>query len=200
MVGISAFAADEPTVAIKYKNLAYEGAIQVLYAVEAENLPEGAKVQMYFYDAEPTEDSTPVYVKDEYTDEALTIGGKTYRAFFSRGIAPKNMRKSIFAVPVIVNGDAVVAKGECVEYSIYTYATNMLSKSPTAEQKELYTNLLDYGAATQAVLLDSVITPRRSLLRQADTLTAKPTGLYRAMKSILKTTIPITHCLYPTDL
>lgn len=155
VIGITASADNDPTVAIKYKNLAYEGAIQVLYAVEAENLPEGAKVQMYFYDAEPAEDSAPAYVKDEYTDEALTIGGKTYRAFFSKGIAPKNMRKSIFAVPVIVNGDAVVAKGECVEYSIYTYATNMLSKSPTAEQKELYTNLLDYGAATQAVLLDS---------------------------------------------
>ena len=55
-IGISISAEEEaPTVSVKYKNIAYEGAVKVLYAVEAQNLPEGAKVQMYFYDAEPTE-------------------------------------------------------------------------------------------------------------------------------------------------
>ena len=154
VIGITASADNAPTVAIKYKNLAYEGAVQVLYAVEAENVPAGAKVQMYFYDEEPTEKSE-FYVKDEYTENELTIGGKTYHAFFSKGIAPKNMRKSIYAVPVIVEGDAVIAKGECVEYSIYNYAINMFNKSPAADQKALYTALLNYGASVQKVLLGS---------------------------------------------
>ena len=162
VIGITVSAEDNaPAVAIKYKNLAYEGAIQVLYAVEAENVPEGAKVQMYFYD---TKDATePSFIKDEYTDEALTIGGKTYRAFFSKGIAPKNMRKPIYAAPVIVNGDEIVAKGECVEYSIYNYAINMFNKTPTVDQEELYTSLLDYGASVQKVLLGGESYPESEL-------------------------------------
>ena len=153
MVGISVSAEDVPAVSVKYKNLAYEGAIQVLYAVDAENVPAGAKVQMYFYDTKDAAD--PYFIKDEYTDEELIIGGKTYHAFFSKGIAPKDMRKPIYAAPVIVLGDEVVAKGDLVEYSIYTYATNMFAKSPTEEQKALYASLLDYGASVQQVLLDA---------------------------------------------
>ena len=153
-IGISVSAEETaPTVSVAYKNIAYEGAVKVLYAVDAQGLADGQTVQMYFYDAEPTEESTPAYVKEEYTAEALEIGGVTYKAFFSEGIAPKNMRKAIWAVPVIVDGDTVVAKGEAAAYSIYTYGINMLSKTPTAEQKELYTALLDYGASVQRLLL-----------------------------------------------
>ena len=152
-IGISISAEEEsPTVSVKYKNIAYEGAVKVLYAVEAQNLPEGAKVQMYFYDAEPTEESEPAYVKDEYSAEDLIIGGVTYKAFFSEGVAPKNMRKPIWAVPVIVDGETVI-KGEVTSYSVYTYGTNMLTKAPTEDQKALYTSLLDYGASVQRLLL-----------------------------------------------
>ena len=153
VVGITAFADETPTVAIKYKNLAYEGAIQVLYAVDAQNVPDGAAVRMYFYDAEPEDGAAPAYVKDAYTAEELIIGGVKYYAFFSYGVAPKDMRKTIYAVPVIVDGDTVVAKGDAVAYSIYNYAINMFSKSPLADQKTLYTKLLDYGASVQRILL-----------------------------------------------
>ena len=44
-IGISV-SADEsaPTVSIKYKNIAYEGAPKVLYAVEATNVPDRKSV------------------------------------------------------------------------------------------------------------------------------------------------------------
>ena len=154
VIGISVSAEDTaPAVSIKFKNIAYEGAVKVLYAVEAQNLPEGAKVQMYFYDAEPTDESAPAYIKDEYSDEELIIGDATYKAFFSDGIAPKNLRKPLWAVPVIVDGDTVIAEGEAVAYSVYNYGINMFEKAPTADQKALYTALLDYGASVQKLLL-----------------------------------------------
>ena len=152
-IGISVSAEENaPTVSIKYKNIAYEGAPQVLYAVEAANVPDGAAVQMYFYDAEPTEGAIPAYIKNEHS-QTITIGGTEYKAFFSDGIAPKNMRKTIYAVPVIALGEEVLAYGEPVAYSIFTYAVNMFSKAPTEEQKALYTALLDYGASVQRLLL-----------------------------------------------
>ena len=63
VIGISVSAEETPSVSVKYKNLAYEGAIQVLYAVEAKNVPAGAKVQMYFFDAKPEAFDPREYLK-----------------------------------------------------------------------------------------------------------------------------------------
>ena len=153
-IGISVSAEENaPTVTIKYKNLSYEGAVKVLYAVEATNVPEGAKVQMAFFENMPASvTDTPAYVKDAHSED-ITIGDASYKAFFSNGVAPKNMRKNIYAVPVITLDGEIIASGDPVEYSIYTYAINMFSRTPTVEQKALYTALLDYGASVQELLL-----------------------------------------------
>jgi hypothetical protein len=47
-----------------------------------------------------------------------------------------------------------VTEGEIAEYSVYTYAMNRFSQSPTEDQLTLYKALLDYGAAVQDVLGD----------------------------------------------
>ena len=153
VIGISASAEETPAVQIKYKNIAYEGAVQVLYAVEAAGIPDGGKVQMFFYDSK--EDTEP-RVKDEYTDEELTIGGVTYHAFFSYGIAPKNMRAPIYAKAVIIDAEgAVVAESEMSEYSVWQYAINRFAKSPTPDQEKLYAATLNYGASVQEMLVES---------------------------------------------
>ena len=153
VIGISASAEETPAVQIKYKNIAYEGAVQVLYAVEAAGIPDGGKVQMFFYDS--NEDTEP-RVKDEYTDKALTIGGVTYHAFFSYGIAPKNMRAPIYAKAVIVDAEgAVIAESELSEYSVWQYAVNRFAKSPTPDQEKLYAATLNYGASVQEMLVES---------------------------------------------
>ena len=153
-IGISVSAEEEtPTVRIAYKNIAYEGAVKILYAVEAQNIPEGAKVQMAFFDTMPeSANETPKYLKDEYAEE-ITIGDVSYKAFFSEGIAPKDMRKSVYAVPVITKDGEPIVIGDPVAYSIYNYGINMFEKTPTADQKALYTSLLDYGASVQKLLL-----------------------------------------------
>ena len=156
VIGISASAEETPTVGIKYKNIAYEGALQVLYAVDAQNVPADASVQMRFYDSKDAENYS--YVKDEYIDpeESLTINGITYRAFFSKGIAPKNMRAPIYAKAVIVDAEgAVIAESEMSEYSVWQYAINRFAKSPTPDQKKLYAATLNYGASVQEMLVES---------------------------------------------
>ena len=153
IVGISVSAANEPTISIKAKNLAYEGAIQVLYAVDAQNVPANAKVQMYFYNS--ASDAEPAYVKDAYKD-TITISGKEYPVFFSKGIAPKNMRVAIISKAVIVGADgAVIAESDVAEYSAFTYAVNRFTKGATPDQTLLYTSLLNYGAAVQKMLVET---------------------------------------------
>ena len=153
VIGISVSAAGEPTVSIKAKNLSYEGAIKVLYAVDAQNVPEGAQVKMYFYDAAGSEN--PLYEKDAHNEDVV-IGNASYKVFFSNGIAPKNMTAPVYAKAVIVDAEgAVLAESEIAEYSIYQYAINRFVNTPTEDQLFLYTAMLDYGASVQKMLVAS---------------------------------------------
>ena len=148
VIGISVSAADEPAVSIKAKNIAYEGAIKVLYAVDADNVPEGAEVKMYFYtDAE----GDVAYEKAAHAEDTV-IGEETYKTFFSEGIAPKSMRTPIYAKAVIVDAEGnVLAESALEEYSIYTYAINRFLKNPTPDQFALYAATLNYGASVQKI-------------------------------------------------
>lgn len=152
VIGISVSAANDPEVTIKAKNISYEGAIKVLYAVDAQNVPEGAEVKMYFYTAK---DGEVAYEKVAHSED-ITIGDATYKTFFSNGIAPKNMRTPIYAKAVIVDAEGeILAESAVAEYSIWQYATNRFAKNPTEDQLFLYTAMLDYGASVQKMLVES---------------------------------------------
>ena len=103
-----------------------------------------------------TKSETPAYVKEFEGESNIVVReGKTYYAIFSDDIAPVDMTKPIYAQPFIVNGDETeVVCEEVTEYSVYTYAMNRFSQSPTADQLALYTALLDYGAAVQSIFPD----------------------------------------------
>jgi len=160
-LGIGASAAGDKTVSIYKKTLSYEGAVRILYAVDAENLAEGEQIKLLFsYDEDVTapvgtlDESAYAYVKG--TEAIQSLGGKDYPVAFSEGFAPVDMTKPVYALPVIVNGEGeVVASGEAVGFSIFDYCTARFSASPTEDQLELYTSLLHYGASVQEVLLAS---------------------------------------------
>ena len=151
VIGISAFADTSPTVEIAQKNISYEGAVKTLYAVKTANA-DGYTVQVNFYDTDPAaEGAVPAYTKG--VGGQITVGEEPLDVVFSKGFSPEMLRKSIFAVPTLVDANgAVVATGAAVEYSPYIYAMNRFSQSATADQLSLYTALLDYGAAVQRVL------------------------------------------------
>lgn len=150
VIGVTAFAADAPSVEIVRKNISYDGAVKTLYAIDAENIGTG-KVAVQFYSVDPlTEGATADYTK--FASEKITLDDAEYDVVFSKGFRPTDLRKSIFAVPVIIDGDKVVAKGAAVEYSPYIYAMNRFDKEATSDQLTLYTALLEYGAAVQRIL------------------------------------------------
>ena len=167
-VGIAVAASDAPDVAIAKKNIAYEGAPKILYAVTASGKNDGDTVKIIFSDSAEIEAPTVGAALDEaaYTTETsyvkaenasdITIAGTAYDLVYSKGVAPSNMRKPIYAMPVLTDADGVVrASGEVVEYSVYIYATNKFEAGATEDQKVLFSSLLDYGASVQRVLAES---------------------------------------------
>ena len=154
-VGISVCADEAPTVQIKYRNLAYEAAPQLVYYVDAQNVAEGDTVKVLFYETEPAAVSleTAAYASDSFG--TLSVAGVDYAAFASGEIAPKNLRLAIWAVPAVVNADGeIVASGKAVKYSVFDYALDRFNMSPTEDQVALYTAVLDFGGAVQEVLYE----------------------------------------------
>ncbi len=163
-VGISALAEDNaPTVEIYKKNISYDDAIQIAYALDAKNLQEGQKVQILFGEAEfEIGEATNVkdvagvsYIKGQTKEEnKMVVDNVTYPVIFSNGINAANMTTSVYAIPVVTNesGD-IVASGAMLEYSPYEFSLSRFDKNPTEAQKALYKAFLDYGAAVQGVIL-----------------------------------------------
>ena len=146
-VGITVAAEDvapAPTVEIAKKNIAYEGAIQMVYLVDANNLQDGQTVAISFNDGE--------YVKKPAGE--IDLGGKTYKAVYSNGIVAKDYRKALEATPVVLDAEGnTVAEGAAVTFTAYDYAmTRFDGESISGAQRNLYKALLDYSAAVQAVL------------------------------------------------
>ena len=134
---------------IEYKNLAYEGAVQVVYYVNTGDVAEGNTVKLATWMAA---DKSDLVMKDA---EAFTkfVGETEYTIFASEGIAPKMMRDTVYAQTVLFDAEGnELDRGEVVEYSVYTYVSNRLNKGATADQRALYHALVDYGASVQKVL------------------------------------------------
>ncbi len=146
-----------PTVNIKYKNLAYEDAVQLIFYVESANVAEGQSVKLILSDEALTE-----VVIDENTAiysplGKLTVGeGDTavaYDAFASEEIAPTELRVNVYAIAVVVDADNnVLAQSDVLEYNVFQYCMDRIDKNPTADQLALYTALLDFGASVQEIV------------------------------------------------
>ncbi len=164
-IGFTAFADNTdtaPTVEIYKKNISYDDVIQLTYALKADGMTDGQKVQVLFGDAAFTVGSAAnvadvtgaSYAKEQKAGNQITVDNVTYPIIFSKGIAAQDMTKSVFALPVITDAEGnIVASGACVEYSLYNYVTDRIMGNPTADQKALYKALLDYGAAVQDLML-----------------------------------------------
>ncbi len=163
--GMVAFADEEmggaeensPAVTIKYKNIAYEDAIKLIYYVDSSNIGEGQSVKLVISNS-PIEN---VVIDDTTVLRSpvgkLSVGAGAdaveYDAFVSADIAPSDLRLNLYAVAVVIDGENnVLAQSDVVEYSVFKYCMDRVEKGVTADQKELYTTMLDFGASVQKVL------------------------------------------------
>lgn len=147
VIGITVFA-EETAPEVKYKNLAYEGTVQIVYYVDTNDVADGYTVKLATW---TKADKSDLVVKDA-EDFTKFVGEVEYTIFTSEGVEPKKMRDTVYAQTVLYNGETEVDRGEVTEYSVYTYVNNRLNKGATADQRSLYHALVNYGASVQKVL------------------------------------------------
>ncbi len=156
VVGLTASAADAPTVEIVAANVSYDGATRILYTVDTSALAAGQKVQIAFsYDencAAPSGTLNPAdydFVSSSFG--TVNVGGKDYKAVYSDGFEPAEINKKVYAFPVITDAQGnVVAGGARVGFSVYDYLmTRLGSGNYTDEQYLLYLATLDFSGSVQ---------------------------------------------------
>lgn len=154
VVGISVSADDAPTAEIKFMNLAYESAPQLVYYVDSANVAEDETVKVLLWNDAPA----AVALEGAAVAESagtLNVSDASYLAFLSEEIAPKDLRLNVYAAPVVVDADgAIVYAGKVVKYSVFEYAVTRFGMTPTEDQTALYTALLKFGGAVQEVLFE----------------------------------------------
>ena len=150
----------DPTVSIYKKNLNYDAAVEIVYAVDAQNLGDNTVKIAFSYDSitaptvgEALDETAYEYVKSQ--NGTKDLDGATYYQVFSNGFAPVHMSKPIYAIPVIVDADnKVLAAGEADRFSIVDYCLARFDDENLSEdQQSLYKALTAYGASAQEALL-----------------------------------------------
>ena len=161
VIGISASAENSPEISIYKRIISYEGTIKIAYAVDADNLADGDEIKIAFtFNEEKGAPEGKLDASDFAYVNGVTktyhVDGIDYPTVFSRGFAPADMTKTVYAIPLVVDANGnVVASGEKVAFSVFDYCIERFSASPTEDQFELYSSLLGYGAAVQEALLAS---------------------------------------------
>jgi len=159
-------AVTEPKLEIVAANVEYAESLHLYYGVDA-LLPEGVSrtnIKMLYFNAVPTAytyeaasalfESGAAYQRGYYSVEDITSGGVTYQdcvLFSSEGISAKNMVDNVYAVAYIEYAGQKYYSAP-LKYSVLQYVYDRRNENPTAAQKTLYTNTLEYGAAAQQVL------------------------------------------------
>ena len=165
-VGITVSAAGEPTVSIHTANLSYEGAVRILYTLDTSNVGDDQTIKLVFSSnadvVAPAVNATLAYESYDHVGEKvgiMNIDGTDYPVVLSDGFAPGEMTNKVYAIPVVVNADnTVAAVGAKVEFSIYDYCMARFGGACTDDQYNLYTALLDFGAAVQTAEWKSGVT------------------------------------------
>ena len=163
-VCITAFAGESDPATIKRVNISYDGAVRIVYDV-ALNDAEAQPVLLVWdgVEGEKTAANATYVVEDygvyQYADDYE--GAKFDGVYFmSRGFAPKDMRKPISAAVAVSDGNDgyIYNDKEVATLSIFDYVMKRFENdSATPDQKALYTSLLNYGGAVQAVIYESSI-------------------------------------------
>ncbi len=145
--GITALA-DDATPVIVSKNISYEGALHLYYAIPKTTLVTAENTTLSIYDADPSTEGANLI--NTYTGKVETIEklGGEYIVIRTGGIAAKDMAKYVYA-----QAESAGNKSEVVRYSVYEYLNERLYvDTHTAVQENLYTSTLQYGISAQAAL------------------------------------------------
>ena len=150
---VSISAENEPALEIKAYNLSYGNSVYVSYAINCENIPEGAKVQLLVWDKPQEEYIKGTELASSYTNGTTAkVGGVEYPVFVFNKIIARQMAVDFYAVAYVKTADGEYYSAP-TKYSVLQYVYNKLGYTGTASTDEVYKALLretlEYGAAAQ---------------------------------------------------
>ena len=150
----SASASEAPE--IVSKNVSYEGALHLYYAIPATDAVTADNTVVNVYASNPDTDANAKLLGTfKGTVEYVAVLDGDYIVVRTNGIPAKDIAKYVYAQPV---SDGV--EGKTIRYSVaeYLYERLYVSENSTDLQKKLYNTTLQYGIDAQAVL-DADATP-----------------------------------------
>ena len=150
----SAYASEAPE--IVSKNVSYEGALHLYYAIPATDTVKADNTVVNVYATNPDTDANAQLI-GSYSGklEHIDVLDGDYIVVRTQGIPAKDIAKYVYAQPV--SGDVA---GKVYRYSVaeYLYERLYVSENSSDLQKKLYNTTLQYGIDAQAVL-DADATP-----------------------------------------
>lgn len=150
-VGISAQADETPEAPIiESKNVSYEGALHLYYAIPVTENVKAANTVVNVYKTNPDTDASAELIGTfSGSERYIEVLGGNYIEIRTQGISAKNIADYVYAEPV--SGGVA---GKVVRYSVaeYLYERLYVSENSDDLQKTLYKSTLQYGIDAQAVL------------------------------------------------
>ena len=150
-VGISAQADETPEApVIESKNVSYEGALHLYYAIPVTENVKAANTVVNVYKTNPDTDASAELIGTfSGSERYIEVLGGNYIEIRTQGISAKNIADYVYAQPVSA-GNA----GKVIRYSVAEYLYERLYVSDNSDdlQKKLYNSTLQYGIDAQAVL------------------------------------------------
>ena len=151
----TAKAEEAPTVTltIEKNNLSYADSIYMLYAVSHEGFDRNQhQIKMLFWEEAQDEYVVGTEAYEVTADSYATVNKKDCLIFYSAGIAAKEMTDNVYS-RAYVEIDGVTYYSDVQKYSVLEYVyTAREAGNLSAAKENLFTAMLDYGAAAQVVL------------------------------------------------
>ncbi len=152
VTSLTTAAADDATPVIVSKNVSYEGALHLYYAIPKTASVTAENTTLSIYDADPALSGANLI--NTYTgsiEKIESLGNEEYIVFRTGGIAAKDMAKYVYA-----QAESAGNKGDVVRYSVLEYLYERLyTNEHTEVQAKLYNATLQYGIAAQAALTNT---------------------------------------------
>ena len=163
---------------IAYTNVAYEGGLILMFAVNAPaSLQEGEKVELLFWEGFEYADAfsaSDIYVTPLTAEETkVTINGAEYLVYKYDGLNAAMMTDIVYARPVFTDANGSRTYGEIVDYSVVEYVKTACGEfdgfAGLAEDVQtLLKSLLAFGSTAQVFLGgDDAYTPNGFLADDA---------------------------------
>ena len=152
---------EEPAVEIVAQNVSYGGSISIMYAVKSTGLADGQYVVIEGSAFNPVDESIEAFTVSDFetTDYNVVVGEEDFGklpVYYTPGIPLKNMATTVTAKAVVYNADNTkAAESASLSYSVLEYLYErqfMFDSVNSAEQKKLYSLMLETGDTVQKVL------------------------------------------------